>query len=338
MKLTLKTILVLLFIFISAHTFAISLNSFSRTGAYHSDGSYIWTYTAKVTSASTKAENYTAKLNTPSDFPFDVIELPSTLSADTLKPATIEIKISVQAKFITEPANLKSYKLKISLKGENDKTLSIDFFTSCPLPEHPRLFIRKNELTDLKRHFAHPDFNDIRKVFNEQKNYSTDGKVISDQPDERIRQKMEALALEYLMDTVRNKKSGREAIKLAINYMNSYSINRTVKAVSYEENTNTYEAILGGSIVYDWCYGLLSEKEKAELFSGLKKVCMLGEYGLPGSSKVQYLAGHYGECAPTAFLSIGIATYDEDPSFFDFEYNEQVTKFAPSRNPMYKCN
>ena len=337
MKLSHKILSGLFLLVISVHSFAVSLSSFTRTGAYQSDGSYIWTFTGKVTSATQKTENYAVKLSTPSDFPFEVIELPSTLSADTLKPATMEIKISVPAAYNTEPANLKAYKLKISLKGDNDKPYSIGFMTSCPLPEHPRLFLRKNELADLKRHFAHSDFNDIRKYFNEQKSYTTDGKVSSDQPDERVRQKMEALALEYLMDTVRNKKSGRDAIKLAINYMNSYSTNRTTKAVSYEENTNTYEAILGGAIVYDWCYNLLSNAEKTELFSGLKKVCLLGEYGLPGTSKVQYLAGHYGECAPTAYMAIGIATYDEDPSFFDFEYNEQVNKFAPSRNPMYKA-
>ena len=222
-----------------------------------------------------------------------------------------------------------------SIENQTEKRPGNTF--NVVLPEHPRLFIRKNELSDLKRHFAHPDFNEIRKAFNEQKYYSTDGKVSSDQPDEHIRQKMEALALEYLMDTVRNKKSGREAIKVAINYMNSYSANRTVKAVTYEENTNTYEAILGAAIVYDWCYYLLSNVEKTELYNGMKKVCLLGEYGLPGTSKVQYLAGHYGECAPTAYLAIGIATYDEDPTFFNFEYNEQVTKFAPSRNPMYKA-
>ncbi|MEI6755128.1 MAG: hypothetical protein WCK78_18450 [Paludibacter sp.] len=337
MKHSLKKLFTLFILSISIHTFAISLNSFTRAGAYQTNGSYCWTYTGKVTSAAQKAENYTVKLSTPTDFPFEVIELPATLSADTLTLATLVIKISVPADYITEPANLKPYKLKITLKGDNEKSLSFTFFTSCPLPEHPRLFIRKNELAELKRHFTHPDFNDIRKYFNEQKNYTTDGIVSSNQPDERIRQKMEALSLEYLMDTVHNKNSGREAIKLAINYMNSYSTNRVVKAVSYEENTNTYEAILGGSIVYDWCYGLLTDKEKTELFSGLKKVCMLGEYGLPGTGKVQYLAGHYGECAPTAYMAIGIATYDEDPSFFDFEYDEQVNKFAPSRNPMYKA-
>ena len=336
MKLEHKTLSALFLLVISVHSFAVSLSSFTRTGSYQFDGSYIWTYTGKVTSSTQKTENYDVKLNLPTDFPFEVIEMPSTLSADTLKPATMEIKISVPAACIKESANLKAYKLKITFKSDSDKPLSFAFLSSCPLPEHPRLFLRKNELADLKRHFAHSDFNDIRKYFNEQKSYTTDGKVSSDQPDERVRQKMEALALEYLMDTVRNKKSGSEAIKLAINYMNSYAANRTVKAVSYEENTNTYEAILGGAIVYDWCYGLLSDAQKAELFSGLKKVCLLGEYGLPGTGKVQYLAGHYGECAPTAYMAIGIASYDEDPSFFDFEYNEQVNKFAPSRNPMYK--
>lgn len=337
MKKYFKSVLFICLLILSAQSTAVNVQPFSRTGSFQNDGSYEWKYTTTINSGSLKPEKYIVHLSANSKCPFEITSFPASVTVDSLKPACLEIKISVPASCISEPVQLKSYKFSVTLKQENIDRGSYGFIVSTPLPEHPRLFIRKSELNDLKKHFNHEDFKEIRIAFQEQKNYITDGKVITNQPNEKIRQKMEALSLEYLLDTTKNKKSGKEAIQLAINYLNSYSAIRKTKAVTYEENTNTYEAILGGAIVYDWCYQLLTEKEKTELRNGLIKVCQIGEYGLPGTSKVQYLAGHYGECAPTANMAIGIVTFDEDPAFFDYEYNEQVNLFAPSRNPMYKA-
>ncbi len=326
----------LFFISISSSISAVSVTDITRSGSYQSDGSYKWIYICTLNSQSKAPEKLTVKVSTPDVLPFTILELASTLKVDSISPKTLSFSINVPASYIKEPVNIATYVLTLSLYNGNDNVATKKFTVSGPLPQHPRLFVRKTEISDLRRRFANPDFYDLKKVFNEQKAFSTDGKVTSEKPDEHIRQKMEALALEYMLDNTK-KSLGREAITLALNYMTSYSTKRTTRAEGYEDNTNTYDAIIGASFVYDWCYNLLTDKEKQELINGIKKVCLLGEYGLPGTSKVQYLAGHYGESAPTAYMAIGIATFDEDPTFFNFEYNEQVNKFAPSRNPMYKA-
>ena len=328
----------LLFLFIlPVSLFAATLGEIGRTGSYLSDGSYRWNYTCRVHSAEKNPEKVIVSITVPSDCPFQVSALPKTVTVDSPSGSRIEFSITVPASYIKEPTDMTLYNLKLGLKSDGGGQDSKLFPVRGPLPVHPRLFVRKNELEDLKRRMSSPDFNDIKPIFNLQKSYNTDGKVDSEKPNEQIRQKMEALALEYLTDPLSMKASGKEAITLAINYLTSYATRRTTVATGYEDNTNTYEAILGSALVYDWCYPLLTPDQKTDLLSGMKKVCLLGEYGLPGTGKVQFLSGHYGECAPTIYLAVGIATHDEDPTFLDFEYNEQVNKFAPSRNPMYKA-
>jgi heparin/heparan-sulfate lyase len=332
---TVVGLFILLFL-VSFKSFSASIGEISRTGSYLANGNYQWIYKCTIRSSVESTEQLAVFLSKATDFPFEINNLPSTTSVEPKSSKTIEFAVTVPASYISEPVNLTMFNLTLSLKSANENIISKKFTTSGPLPQHPRLFVRSSEIQGLRRRFSNPDFYDLKKVFNEQKSFSTDGKVTSEKPDEHIRQKMEALALEYMLDNTK-KTSGKEAITLAINYLTSYSILRTTKAVSYEDNTNTYDALIGAAFVYDWCYNLLTDKEKQDLMTGMKKVCLIGEYGLPETSKVQYLAGHYGECAPTAYMAIGIATFDEDPSFFNYEYDEQVNKFAPSRNPMYKA-
>ena len=70
----------------------------------------------------------------------------------------------------------------------------------------------------------------------------------------------------------------------------------------------------------------------------MKKVSCLAEYCIFKNTPKQYLSGHYGEYAPTIFLAMGIAIYDEQKDVFDFAYNEQFQHFAPSRNPWYEAS
>ena len=332
---TIVGIFILLFL-VSLKSFSASIGEITRTGSYLVNGNYQWIYKCTVSSSTESTEQLAVSLSKPTDFPFEINNLPDVLLVEPKSTKTFEFVVNVPASYIKEPVNMTIFNLTLSLKSASESIVNKKFTASGPLPQHPRLFVRNTEMQNLRRRFSNPDFYDLKKVFNEQKSYGTDGKVTSEKPDEHIRQKMEALALEYMLDNFK-KSSGREAITLAINYMTSYAAIRTAKAEGYEDNTNTYDAIIGAAFVYDWCYNLLTDKEKQDLMAGMKKVCLIGEYGLPGTNKVQYLAGHYGECAPTAYMAIGIATFDEDPSFFNFEYDEQVNKFAPSRNPMYKA-
>ncbi|QBN17458.1 DUF4861 family protein [Flavobacterium nackdongense] len=199
------------------------------------------------------------------------------------------------------------------------------------MPPHPRLLLNSNDVLHLKERVKHPDFKNIKIVFDKQLAYPTDGQSTDGVPDEKIRQKIEALALMYLIDSTQNKSSGIKAIQLVEKYLPSIQ-----KVKGYHENLHCYEAVFGAAMVYDWCYKLLDSEDKKVLISQMKRVSCLGEYCLERGTPKQYLSGHYGEVGANVFLAQGIATYDEDKEYFDFEYAEQVNYFAKSRNPMFE--
>jgi heparin/heparan-sulfate lyase len=195
--------------------------------------------------------------------------------------------------------------------------------------------VKKDEIPSLAARFAHPDFSSLKTTFNSQKAYSTTGTVTTDRPDDKIRQKMEALALEYLIDPTKNLESGKQAVTLAINYLSSFGSIGTSEVTQYDDVGYTNEMIIGAALVYDWCYPLMTADNKTKLRNAMTAVCKRTEYGLPSTSNTNYLSGHYSELNPTTYLAMGIAVFDEDPTYFNFAYNEQTKGFAPSRNFMF---
>jgi len=200
------------------------------------------------------------------------------------------------------------------------------------LSPHPRVLVKGSDLGFLKKHFHDPAFKKIREHFYQQKAFATDGVSQSGFANENIRQKIEVLAYSYLLDTIAEKKSGKEAIRLAKIYLSSIN-----NATGYHENAQAYQAVFTSALVYDWCYRLLSTADKDTLINQMLRVSCLAEYCIFKNTPKQYLNGHYGEYAPTVFLAVGLAIYDERKDVFDFAYNEQVKSFAPSRNPWYEA-
>ena len=200
------------------------------------------------------------------------------------------------------------------------------------LPAHPRLLLVAKDIPEIKSRMNHPDYADVKKAFENQLVYETAGKSENGAPDEKIRQKMEAKAFLFLIDPKKNKSFGYEAIKIARSYLPSIN-----KVKGYKENLDCYEAVFGTAMVYDWCYQLLTDEDKRELNAQMKRVCCLAEYCLDRGTPKQYLSGHYGEVGAGVFLAMGIALYDEDKTYFHFEYPEQINQFAASRNPMYEA-
>ena len=198
------------------------------------------------------------------------------------------------------------------------------------MPEHPRLLVTKQELPSIKARLNHPDFSVLKEAFEEQKHFTTTGISANGEPDEDIRQKIEALAFSYLMDDKKNKQDGLDAIELINKYLPSISNTK-----GYHQNSSAYEAAFTAALVYDWCYKLMDASTKATLIANMKNVSCLAEYCIFKNTPKQYLSGHYGEYAPTVFLAMGIAIYNEEKDVFEFEYKEQVQSFAPSRNPWY---
>jgi len=198
---------------------------------------------------------------------------------------------------------------------------------------HPRVLVSKNDIAQLKQKIKHPDFKEMYAAYIEQKNFKTDGVSENGEPNEDIRQKIEALAFSYLIDTANEKQAGIDALNLIQKYLNSITI---VKG--YHPNAHAYEAVFTAAMVYDWCYYLMDNDTKAALRTSMKNVSCLAEYCIFKKTPKQYLNGHYGEYAPTVFIAMGLAIYDEQKDVFDFAYKEQVANFAPSRNPWYEAS
>jgi heparin/heparan-sulfate lyase len=201
---------------------------------------------------------------------------------------------------------------------------------SIKLLPHPRVFVTASKIPDLRKAITHKDLKEIWESYEQQKSRSTRGVSADGQPDESIRECIEALAFAYLLDTAHEKLAGLKAIELTKTYLPSIT-----KVDGYHSNAHAYWSVLTAALVYDWCYPLLDVSSKYSLRAAMKKVSCLAEYCLFKNTPKQYLSGHYGEYAPTVFLAMGLAIYDEDPTVFEFAYKEQVQHFAPSRNPWY---
>jgi hypothetical protein len=308
------------------------LDSLQRKGSYESDGTYKWDIQFKIISTALKADSVEFSVIGIPDCPFTSTNLPEKTLIIPLKFEFEHWYVSIPAQLMQHPDFTKAYTFSVVLKKNNvivdSKTISLGY----PLPDHPRLMVSKTEIQELAARFNHSDFSSVKSTFNTQKAYITTGIVTIDKPIEAIRQKMEALAFEYLIDNANKAESGKQAIQLAINYLTSFGAINTSEVTNYDDLNYTNEMIVGAAMVYDWCYPLLTGDDKVKLKNAMIAVCKRTEYGLPNASNKQYLSGHYGELNPTTYLAMGIALFDEDPSFFQFAYNEQVNGFALTRN------
>ena len=297
-------------------------------GGYNNGGDYIWNYNIKPKNKISQPKNIKIDFNNKT--PFSIYDYKVDYSSSSCP--IIKINVTIKKEQLKESIDLTKHNLIFSILSGKEIIISDTCKVMYPLPQHPRLLVKSDEIEKLKVRFNHDDFKELRESFDEQISYNTDGIIKTDKPDEKVRQKMEALALSYLLTN--NVDNGKSAIRIAINYLSSYSDNRKEVQKDYHYNLQTYEAVFGASMVYDWCYNLLSEDDKSNLIKYMKKVCMLTEYGIPDGSKKQYLSGHYGEYAPTVSLARGIAIFDEEQDMLEMAYKEQTEGFAPSRNRM----
>ena len=308
-----------------------TISKITHQGAYQSNGNYIWDYAVSVMCNDEDLNtNFDLTYHIPDGFPFTIEQFPAHIVIPEEKFTEEHFRIVVPSSYITNPANLQKFEIEIQLSGNGQQTNRMKTSVQAPLPAHPRLMIGANGILKLREKIKHSDFEEIRKALASQRNYETDGIAKGGFPDDKIRAAIEASALEYLLNGKTAKEYGFHAIQTAGRYLASIT-----DVSGYRGNVWGYEAVMAAAMVYDWCYDLLTTDDKTILKKEMNRVCSICEYSYPDKLSDNYFSGHYGEQAPTVFLSMGIALYDEDTQMFDFAYDEQVNKFAPSRNPMY---
>ncbi|MBE6393516.1 MAG: hypothetical protein E7044_05595 [Lentisphaerae bacterium] len=178
-----------------------------------------------------------------------------------------------------------------------------------PPNRHPRLFVNKQYLVELKKNITKGDslpvWNSVRKTAEK----PFDFKIVPGQEvsyNKALLDAVNAKAFYYLVKG--DKKTGLEAVKLIKSYIsvatfgNGQDICRKVG-----------EMIFSASLVYDWCYDLIPAEEKA--FFRKRMLFYAAELETGWAPFRQYAsAGHGNEAQFNRdLLSMALAVYDEDP-------------------------
>lgn len=149
--------------------------------------------------------------------------------------------------------------------------------------------------------------------------------------NEAIEKAAETKAFYYLM--TKDKKIGKEAVQLMSNYLSVLEFGN----VKYGDITREIgRAIYKGSLVYDWCYDLLSQQEKRGLYKNLMRLAMEMEIGWPPFEN-SAINGHGNEAQVSRdLLAMSIAVYDEDPLPYQYTSYVILEQLVPMRKFEYQ--
>ena len=139
---------------------------------------------------------------------------------------------------------------------------------------------------------------------------------------------IEAQAFRYVM--TKDELYGYKAI---------YAIKNAILTADASATGDTYrgygQVMYIAACVYDWCYDLLTEEDKAQIINGvINKLGVRMEVGAP-PSKEGAIAHHTVECQILRnWLSFAIAVYDERPEIYDYVMGRLLYDIVPAQNYM----
>ncbi|MFC1712343.1 heparin/heparin-sulfate lyase HepB [Candidatus Poribacteria bacterium] len=203
-----------------------------------------------------------------------------------------------------------------------------------PPDEHPRLLLRSSDIPEIKTRYDSSEMSDLREKLLEQANATSDGHLPDGKPEnvwsDVKRRAFEAKAFLYVIQG--DVDSGKQAVEMALAYLGSAETTYKEDGLFVSRGMN--RAILGASIVYDWCYPLFTPEQRLELIKQIVRVAGNTEYGWPVENG-RFVTGHYGEEKNPYMLAAGIAAYDEDPSIYNAMIDHLYNGFVPTRNFFY---
>jgi heparin/heparan-sulfate lyase len=187
-----------------------------------------------------------------------------------------------------------------------------------PHARHPRLFVNKTDIKNIKDRIKDTENGEAWKKLLEASKQD-----ITNQSIDKKSEIIKAYALNYLL--YKDKSNGIKAIKSFEDMDVDIKTLKQNISDSYALSNTAGEIMVAGSMVYDWCYSLLSVDDKNHFIQNLK---LLSSYLETGG----YLVGH-GSGNPLMLykLSAGIAVYDEDPEIFNSVSQQIMNEIVPAR-------
>ena len=191
--------------------------------------------------------------------------------------------------------------------------------------KHPRVMVSSHNIDKIRQNLEKPQNDSAYRSYLEYYKKEMTGEYSGNTFE--LLTRIEAKAFRYLM-------TGEELY----GYQAIYNIKNAILTAEHIE-IDPYRAygltMYVAACVYDWCYPLLTDKDKSEIVRGA--INLLGkrmEVGCP-PAKEGAIAHHTVECQILrSYLSLGIATYDEYPEIYEFVAGRLYNDIVPAQNFM----
>ena len=210
-----------------------------------------------------------------------------------------------------------------------------------PANVHPRLYFTKNKLEKIKKNLTHEENKYAYEKYIMLSEMECDG-TVTDFTDENSLSHMRvvdcniltvlcAKAFRYVVTG--DELYGYEAVAGIMSYLATFDLSAVSAGIAHYTSMRIMEKV---ACIYDWCYDLLTEKEKYRIAcAGTSKIHKCMEYNDFPPTGGGYMVGHMcGTIYLIAWASLGIAIYDEYPIYYDTIQNIIVDKLVPTQNFM----
>ena len=210
---------------------------------------------------------------------------------------------------------------------------------TVPLPpkEHPRVFVRSEEIPALKVKMEHPDGKMILKQLKKA--------AVPRTPEEEAAEKdrgfryyakmrgvtseVQLQALDYLVN--RDASQARTAITTMLD-----TLKKTNFGTKNDLSRASGSMLMVGGMVYDWCYDQFTPQERQAYIDEFVRICHTMECHYP-PKRTEPIAGHSSEWMILRdMLSCAIAIYDEYPDMYNYVITMLYQDYIPVRNYTYR--
>jgi heparin/heparan-sulfate lyase len=177
---------------------------------------------------------------------------------------------------------------------------------------HPRVYVRPEDLPDIRRKLEMPEFAEIWKA---------------------VRSSRHPLCRAFLYLITGDERAGREAIErwfrlLQGDWNNPDRLGRVFLNYMHV-----------GACVYDWCYDLLTDEKKRKFIEAFKRIAASHSPGYPARENSPAVVGHITEgWLLTGQLPAGVAIYDEFKTMYEAAAKLFFERFIPVRNFLYPAH
>ena len=212
---------------------------------------------------------------------------------------------------------------------------------------HPRVLFNGSDIPGIRREETDPRSAAAVRVFRESVEKPTDGDfgVAEKRNDkfynfkESVLKDIQALALDYAANG--NRLSGYRAVYAMKNALRTMDFRDVGGDQCRQFGFVTFTA----ACVYDWCYDLLTDRDKRQIAAGVQHKCCEGENDRGARMEVGFppagqgmVSGHGTELQILRdYLSFAVAIYDEYPGWWDFIGGRFFAEYVPARNEFYRA-